>query len=169
VITNGLDVTANYRLRAGGLGNFGFTLNSSYVHKYQFQTDEGGVYNNNVGVYSDASTQVVFRWQHNANITWSSGPFAAGLAGHYKTGYHDEGFSSEDSNGFQHKVSAYATFDIYAAYQATKGFGVTAGVRNMFDRDPPFSWNDNTFQAGYDPRYTDPTGRAYYVQGSFVF
>lgn len=171
VITNGMDVTANYRLRAGGLGNFGFVLNSSYVHKYAFQTEEGGQYYNNVGVYSPQSTRVVFRWQHNANVTWSQGPVALGLAGHYKTGYHDEYYDDPDSvgTGYQHKVSAYATFDVYAAYTTAKGLGLTVGVRNMFDRDPPFSWNDNTFQAGYDPRYTDPTGRTYYAQATYSF
>ena len=161
VVTNGMDISAQYRLRAGGVGNFAFTLQSSYVHKYEFQTEEGGVYNNNVGVYADSSSQVVFRWQHNATVNWTQGPFAVGLAGHYKSGYLDEGGGR--------KVSNYATFDLYGSYQMPKGFGLTVGVRNVFDRDPPFSLNDNTFQAGYDPRYTDPTGRAYYVQGTYSF
>ena len=50
-----------------------------------------------------------------------------------------------------------------------KGFGVTIGVRNLADRNPPLSYQTNTFQAGYDPRYTDPIGRTYYVRGTYSF
>jgi iron complex outermembrane receptor protein len=42
-------------------------------------------------------------------------------------------------------------------------------VRNVFDQDPPFSNQGATFQVGYDPRFTDPTGRAYYARATYNF
>jgi len=35
-------------------------------------------------------------------------------------------------------------------------------VKNVFDRDPPFTRQQQSFQVGYDPALTDPTGRFFY-------
>ena len=66
-------------------------------------------------------------------------------------------------------VASYTTFDGYLSWTMPKGFGVTVGVRNMFDRAPPLRFQTQTFQAGYDPRYTDPIGRTLYVRGTYTF
>jgi iron complex outermembrane receptor protein len=42
-------------------------------------------------------------------------------------------------------------------------------VKNLFDRDPPASDQGQTFQVGYDPRYTDAHGRTYYVGLRYAF
>jgi len=46
---------------------------------------------------------------------------------------------------------------------------LTLGVRNLSDRNPPFSGQAATFQQGYDPRFADATGRVYYLRGSYSF
>ena len=69
---------------------------------------------------------------------------------------HKTGYIDQDPD---FRVASYTTFDGYLSWAMKKGFGITAGVRNMFDRNPPLSYQIQTFQAGYDPRYTDPTGR----------
>jgi iron complex outermembrane receptor protein len=46
---------------------------------------------------------------------------------------------------------------------------LTLGIRNLTDRDPPFSNQSDVFQANYDPRFTDPTGRTYYARASYRF
>jgi iron complex outermembrane receptor protein len=161
--TNGIDLSASYKLRAGGMGNFGFQLNSTYVQKYEYQNSEGGEWHQNVGVYS--GTGPVFRWQHNASVNWTGGAFAAGMVAHYKSGYADDPSNAPDG----YKVGSYTTFDAYGSWGAPKGFGITFGIRNLFDRAPPLSYQTQTFQAGYDPRYTDPTGRTYYLRGSYTF
>ena len=40
---------------------------------------------------------------------------------------------------------------------------ITAGVRNLFDRDPPTTNQNQSFQVGYDPTYADPRGRFCYL------
>lgn len=162
--TNGVDLSANYRIKAGAWGQFGMTLNSTYVQKYEYQNSEGGVWNQSVGVYSGKFP--AFRWQHNATLNWNSGgAFGAGLAAHYKSGYIDSAVAPV--TGFQ--VTSYTTWDSYISWTAPKGFSVTAGIRNMFDRTPPLTYQTQTFQAGYDPRFTDPTGRTYFVRGAYAF
>ena len=169
--TNGIDLSAKYGLAAGSLGKFNFGVQSTWVHKYELQTLSGGQYYDNLGKFIPQSNQVVFRWQHNAEVNWQRGDWTIGAAGHYKSSYSDL-YDNTDADGNDigvHKVSAYTTFDFYASFVPAKGFGLTVGVKNAFDRDPPFSNQDTTFQAGYDPRYTDPTGRAYYVRGTYTF
>lgn len=157
--TNGADLSANYRLRVPEVGTFSLAMNSTYVHKYEYQTSEGGEWHQNVGVYSGSGP--IFRWQNTTNLTWARGAWSAGLTGHYKTGYVDQDPSWH--------VASYTTFDTYVAWNQRKGFGITAGVKNLADRTPPLSYQDAAFQAGYDPRYYDPLGRTYYVRASYSF
>ncbi|MDB5962394.1 MAG: tonB-dependent Receptor Plug domain protein [Massilia sp.] len=157
--TNGVDLSAIYRMRTNTYGSYNFQLNSTYVHKYEYQNSAGGEWHQNVGIYS--GTGPVFRWQNNFALNWNMGNWGAGLAGHHKTGYIDQ-----DPD---YKVASYTTFDSYLSYTMKKGIGITAGLRNMFDRQPPISYQTETFQAGYDPRYADATGRTVYVRASYSF
>jgi len=159
VKTNGVDLSANYRLRTAAYGNYTFGMNSTWVHKYEYQNDEGGEWHKNVGVYSGAGP--VFRWQNTANLMWNKGSLSAGLTAHYKSGYVDVDPTNH--------VASYTTLDTYVSWAQKKGFGITAGVRNLADRQAPLSFQDSQFQSGYDPRYTDPLGRTYYVRASYSF
>lgn len=159
VKTRGIDLSINYRLRTTDLGTFAVVTNSTYVNKYEYQSAEGGEWKQNVGVYS--GTGPIFRWQHNVTLNWNSGIFAGGLSGHYKSGYIDQ--------DPEFKVASYTTFDAFGSVNATKNVTLTAGVRNLLDREPPLSYQTTTFQAGYDPRYADAVGRTVYVRGSYKF
>lgn len=159
IITNGLDLSANYRLRSAAYGNFTFASNTTYVHKYEYQNSEGGEWHQNVGVYS--GTNPVFRWQSTNNLVWNKNAYSAGLTAHYKSGYIDQDPTNH--------VASYTTFDTFVAWTQPKGLGLTVGVRNLFDKDPPLSYQDATFQAGYDPRYTDVLGRTFYARATYTF
>ncbi|KQZ53472.1 hypothetical protein ASD92_10655 [Massilia sp. Root1485] len=159
IITNGLDLSANYRLRSHGYGTFSFASNTTYVHRYEYQNTEGGEWHQNVGVYS--GTGPVFRWQSTNNVVWNRDAWSAGLTARYKSGYIDQDPTNH--------VASYTTFDLFGAWQQKKGLGLTVGVRNLLDKDPPLSYQDYTFQAGYDPRYTDPLGRTFYARVNYTF
>jgi iron complex outermembrane receptor protein len=160
--TNGVDITANYRLRTG-VGMFTFGLNSTYVAKFEYQDFRNGPWNQNVGIYS--GTGPVFRWQHTLTGNWSKDAFAAGATLHYKSGYFDVLTKDYGPNN----VSKYVTLDVFGSWKPMKGATLTLGVHNLTDRDPPLSYQTQVFQAGYDPRYTSPVGRAYYVRASYDF
>jgi len=161
VRTDGLDIALGYKANAGALGRFNFGLQSTWVHKYEFQLVPGGQYYQNVGIFSQQGGSPVFRWQHNATIDWNLDPFSVGLAVHHKSGYVDFDPSR--------KVSAYTTEDLYATYAMPKGFSFTVGVKNLADRMPPYTAFTGLFQQGYDPRYYDPTGRTYYGRMTYSF
>jgi iron complex outermembrane receptor protein len=158
--TNGVDLSANYRLRAGTAGDFRFGMQSTYVNKYEYQDYTNGPWNQNVGVFSGVGP--IFKWQHNFSVNWSKAEYTAGMALHFKSGYVDQ-------YGPPDEVASYTTIDVFGSWTPVKAITLTAGVRNIADRAPPLSFQDYVFQAGYDPRFTDPTGRAYYLRGTYNF
>ncbi len=165
--TNGVDLSANYRLRTANTGLFTLGFNGTYVTKFEYQTEAGGQWFQNAGVYgggvalSSGGGGPVFRWTHALSVTWALGPYGLGLVNHYKSGYVD----SDPSN----TVGSYSTWDLFGTWQPTKSIAMTLGVRNLFDTLPPYSNQTATFQVGYDPRYADPTGRTFYVRGTYSF
>ena len=62
------------------------------------------------------------------------GQFGAGLVGHYKSGYVDQDEVS--------RVASYTTFDAFGTWAPTKSWSLIVGVRNLTDRDPPFTMQD---------------------------
>jgi iron complex outermembrane receptor protein len=161
--TNGVDLSAQYRLRTAGFGTYNFTMNSTWIHEFKYQASENGDWNNRLATYSGIGP--VFRWQNTAMVRWNLREFGAGISANYKSGYLDDENAYEDN----HHVPSYTTFDSYVSWTQPKGYAITFGVRNLFDRDPPLSYQEETFQAGYDPRFTSAIGRTYYVRASYSF
>ncbi|MEO8279520.1 MAG: TonB-dependent receptor [Ideonella sp.] len=157
--TKGVDLSVNYNQGLGSMGKVAVGLNSTYVAKYEYQDFKNGPWNQNVGVYVGAGP--VFRWQHAVNVTWGRGDWTVGAVGHYKSGYLDQ----DPSN----TVGSYATMDAFVSWATKKGMSLTFGIKNLTDREPPYSNQGEVFQANYDPRFADPTGRTYYLRGSYKF
>ena len=68
-------------------------------------------------------------------------------------------------------VGSYQTFDLQAAYTGIRNLRLMAGVRNLLDKDPPYTnaGGQVSFQAGYDPQYADPRGRYIYAGLRYSF
>lgn len=156
--SNGVDLSASLRMPTS-VGTFNFGYNGTYVIKYEYQDYQGGPWNQNVGAF--VGTGPVFRWQHNMTGSLKMNSVTLGTAVNYKSGYED----ADPSN----TVSAYVTMDLYGSWQPMKGLSFTLGVRNLFNREPPYSNQTQVFQANYDPRYADPTGRMYYLRAGYQF
>jgi iron complex outermembrane receptor protein len=159
--TNGIDLSAQYRAKTS-YGQWDLALNSTYVSKYEFQDFKDGYWVQNVGTYGES--RPIFRWQHNLTANWRDDAWGAGLAVHHKSGYYD--FDPADHP----RVPSYTTTDLYGSWAPVKALSVTLGVRNLFDRDPPYTNQSDLFQAGgWDSRYADATGRTYYLRATYNY
>jgi iron complex outermembrane receptor protein len=172
VKTDGVDISASYQLRTASAGSFSFTYDGTWVHSYRTQNSPEEALKENVGEYVDSAP--VIRWQHNLGALWRIANLSTRLGLRHKSGYVDQNSPSIVTGGaaFYGNVASYtlvdASFSVAAPFDL-KGMNFTVGVRNLFDRDPPFSNQANRTQRGYEPRLTDPLGRTVFVRASYAF
>ena len=160
VKTDGIDLSLAWRMPKTAGGGLTASVDGTWVHRYDYQNERNGEFIKNVGRYADAVP--VFRWQHTATVAWTGGVWGATVSQSYRRGY-------EDQDPTTNKVSSYSLWNLSGSYTGFKGLTLIAGVKNLLDEEPPFTNQGTLFQKGYDPRYTDPTGRALYLRGSFTF
>jgi iron complex outermembrane recepter protein len=168
--TSGIDVGADWRGGPTSVGRFSASASGTYVLKYdrQFGAQEATV--SNLGRF--LNDQVIQRWRHRVTLGWDYGDVGLSLANSYSSGYTDQNTTYDpvsDSLLPQRKVEAYSLWDLAGSWNATKALKLRAGVLNLLDTDPPFSNQAYYFLAGYDPTYTDPRGRSYYLSLNYSF
>jgi iron complex outermembrane receptor protein len=165
VRTRGLDLSVLYRLPRNDFGNISLSIDGTYVNKYEYQNERGGPFTQNAGRYADASP--VFRWRHNLLLTLVRGDYSFNLTNRYLS--HSEDQNTSVAPEFANKVRHYSTWSLSTTFTGNKMFELTAGIKNLFDKEPPFTNQVTNFQLGYDPRYTDPIGRTVYARLTYKF
>jgi len=181
---SGIDLNANYLVDLG-FGTFKANWSGTYMLKQQYTDGPGLPELTDLGVFGP-DQQVVFRIISNLELSLQTGGWVNTLMTHYKSGYRDEGYSAGSAVVFLAnpdgslgaptafgglKVPSYTTFDWQTAYNIEKHIRLTAGIRNIANKDPPLSLQTGGGgnQSGYDGRYYDPIGRTYYVRGDVKF
>jgi iron complex outermembrane recepter protein len=160
-MTKVVDVTAQWRAPRTAFGNFDFWLNGTYVLKDTFPLP-GGEPQDNVGVYNGT-----VQWRHNASVRWTEGPWSLTLSQRYSQGYVDQNTSV--ASEFHRDVKANSIWTLAGAYTGFAKLTLAAGIKNLRNSDPPFSNQAPNSQTGYDPRFADPVGRAFYLRGTYKF
>ena len=160
--TSGVDVDLNFRGPSTSVGRFAFNLNGTYVGKWRQQLD-------GVHYVVGAGRSVVGaipRWRHYATLYWNYGPWGATLAQVYSSGY-TEVNPSQPKN--ERRVGSYDIWNLQGTYGGFRNSMLTLGIKNLFDRDPPFSNQNAQGLVMFDPRYADPRGRLFYAQAAVSF
>lgn len=164
ITTNGLDLSSNYTLRTSK-GNFRFGLEGTWITQYRLQEYKGATWLNLRGQFNSGN-QPAITWQHELTMDWTYDTWGAGLSNHFLSSYTDE---YADAAGDAIKVGAYSTWNTYGSWKPAKNMTLLVGVRNVFNTNPPFSNQTANWQAGYNPLFSDPTGRAYYARYTIEF
>jgi iron complex outermembrane receptor protein len=155
--TSGVDVDLAWRSSSSPLGLVAFRLNGTYVIDWRLRF--GDV---EIGGPGTSFNGAMPRWKHYAALDWTRGPWSATLAHNFQTGYTEPDFTQCGGDCGQRRVGDSSTWDAQLAYTGWRDVTLTAGVKNLFDRNPPVSYTGSgRFQVGYDPAYADPRGRAF--------
>jgi iron complex outermembrane receptor protein len=162
ITTSGIDVTISARLPTATAGTFGFSLTGTYIDR--FSVDDTGT--GSFDVAGRWALAPVPRWRHYAAINWQLGSWGATLAQLYQDGYVD---ANPNPAIAPRDVSSYSLWNLQGVYTGFRNWSIAAGVRNLFDTDPPFTNQQASQQIGYDPNYGDPRGRAYYLRLTYAF
>ena len=161
VRTSGVDFTAAYAFTTS-MGRTALSYSGTIVNNYEYQRTPTDPYVQNVAKYVDSSP--ILRGQHVFGVDHKMGKLGVNLSVRHKTGYEDQNAGGEGNT-----VGAYTLTDLGLNYQVMKGLTVAGGVKNLFDVEPPFSNQGTVFQKGYDPRLTDPVGRALWLRMGYSF
>jgi len=163
--TAGFDINPTYTAKTD-YGTFKFSVDATYVTKFRFQEYTNGPIINEVGGFNQGNLPVI-RYQHQANLDWTFANFGAGLSNHFTDHYTDE---YVDASGNQRTVASYSIWSAYGSYKPIPPLTLILGIKNIADTIPPFSnQTASNFQTGFNPNYSDPIGRSFYVNARYTF
>jgi iron complex outermembrane receptor protein len=117
------------------------------------------------------------KWKHSAFITYKKGDWSGLFQNIYRHGYKDQVLPGVASGrvvptNYDPDVKAYSIFHASATYSGIKNLTLTAGIKNLFDKDPPFAitYDSNTGAgSSWEPRVADPRGRALTLMANYKF
>ena len=174
--TKGLEVGVKSGFNAGGarwLASFDLSYllekKSRLIANAPFSASEVGVFTR--------SGDLGIRWKHTASITRAAGDWAATVSQVYRGGYADyiiPGIANGtvQAANWNPIVRPYEVFNLSVAYSGFKNLTLTAGMKNIFNQDPPFSVtydSDTGAGSSWEPRVADPRGRSLQLRAEYKF
>jgi len=119
------------------------------------------------------------KWKHTATVAFKKGDWSTALYNAYRAGYKDQVLPGV-ANGlvtpanYQQKVDPYSILhaSISYRYSGIRHLTLSAGVKNIFDQDPPFAitYDSNTGAgSAWKPRVAGPRGRSINLFASYKF
>jgi len=167
-IARGVDVTLNLTGRLGA-GKWVAGLDGTYMDSFRSRIFTTQPYTETVGKWN--SRDLFVRWKHQASFTYTQGVWSGTVSQSYTAGYKDEVPAGTVPPGFDPDVKSYIVYNLGATYTGFKNTSITAGIKNLFNTDPPFTAHNVDFAAGagWDTRVADPRGRAFNILLKYTF
>ena len=157
LLTSGYDVSAGYRSEPAAVGRFSVGLEGTFYTRSMAITYFGEEHSA-LGTYINGF--VIPRWRHELTFGWERGPCTFTLSQSFSGGYTDE---NKMPDGSMRRVGSTILWDSQIAYDVSKMLTLRLGARNLFDRNPPFSNQNDYAQPNYSPITDDPRGRFVYA------
>jgi len=172
----GIDVNASYSLGLNNWGALNFNIVGTYILSSKFSNPLTSY--DCAGFYGEQCGQPDTKWRHRARLTWQTGFDATfSLAWRFVGKSEIDDASSNPNlgnpdaletwrmNGVD-KLDSESYFDLVASYPVTSKLGLTLGVNNLFDEEPPLL--PSLSSTGYTSTY-DPLGRFAFVRLAYTF
>jgi len=169
----GFDFDTKFRFNAGEVGRFTVGYSGTYFTKYDTENLDGS-FSPNINLVNGNTGGLIPRLKTYLSVTLARGPWAFTVAQNWQNGYEDLPGTLEDPSDPAFKarrVGAYEIYDAQVQYTGVKNLSMTFGMKNVFNRPPPYSnaGGQTSFQSGYDPQYADPRGRFAYAVLTYSF
>jgi len=166
------DITGRYRF---GFGNLTATLNGTRMLKADYTTPGTSNQWTNSLDYFGINNAVTFKNIVRLAVSLDTGSLGNTVIANYRNGYTDaeatvRNTATNANELLRMEVPSFTTFDWQARWRFNDALTLRAGVKNLFDREPPLSLRASSgHQVGFDPRYADPLGRQAYLLGNYKF
>ena len=165
----GIDLSFTARSGASEFGTFGLSMQGTYLLKWQQQLEPNGVYYDALGNYSTDLGFPAMRWKHVIMANWNYGAWGVNVFNRLSSKYKDQNQTEFGGEFDDNTVGGNSVWDLTGSWTGVKGLTVSAGILNLFDERAPFSNQGTTFQVGYDPRFSSPLGRQFFVRLGYEF
>ena len=175
-ITKGVDINARLNGRLTD-ARWSVVLDGTYLLEKKSRLISSAAFGaSEVGNFTRAG-DLGLRWKHTLTGNYTRGVWTGTLQNVYKSGYTDAVLPGV-ANGsivpanWNPKVKPYSLWNTSVSYTGVKNLGVTIGVKNLLDKDPPFSaaYDGNTGAgSSWEPRVADPRGRSYTLTLDYKF
>ena len=113
------------------------------------------------------------KFKYNAFASYQRDGFSLTFTQIYRSGYRNFALpASATRPDYNPRVKRYITYNLSAAQRIADGLTLVAGVRNLFNADPPFAitYDSNTGAgSSWEPRDTDPRGRSFTMSAEVKF
>lgn len=117
------------------------------------------------------------KWKHNLFLTYGQDRWSVSLSQIFRKGYRNQQLPGVAAGlitppDLVRTTRDYVIYNASATWRPFERLEVTAGVKNLFDRDPPFAIAyDSSTGAGssWEPRVADPRGRSYTLLVEFRY
>jgi iron complex outermembrane receptor protein len=163
--TSGVDVDARLRFPGTAIGNVTLRNSTTYYMSVKNRLSGGDAWDNYNGTY------VYPRYRNVFSATTEYGPWTLNAALRSVGGFWDTDQPYPIPAGTR-KVASDHEVDAQASYAGFKGWTLTGGIKNLFDRMPPFSnqnASSNSYsQLGFAELYT-ARGRFFYMSANYKF
>jgi iron complex outermembrane receptor protein len=164
VVTDGFDLSGNYVL-ATDYGKFRVNLESTFVTGYRLTEYPGGPALSLAGQFNQGNEPVI-RYHHVLMFDWTYQQWGAGLTNYFTEHYHDY---NTDAAGDILTVGNYSIWNGYVSYKPIPPLKLLVGINNLADTNPPFSNQEQNWQAGYNTLFSSALGRTFYGRITFDF
>ena len=175
-ITRGIDVGAKVNGKLGP-GKFLASLDGTYlIDKKSRLVGSAPFGDSEIAVFSRAG-DLGLRWKHAASFTYSQGDWSGTLSQLYRSAYKDAVLpgvanGSVSPPNLNPTVASYTLYNVSTTYTGFKNLSLTFGIKNLLDKDPPFTaaYDTNTGAgSSWEPRVADPRGRSFTFLVSYNF
>jgi len=172
--TSGWDVDVKTRFNFAELGKLAVELNGTYVSVWKQQNYKGGPFVSYIGTAGNGgSVQPHPRWQHTLTFDYGLGPWGATLENVFVQGWTEsaELVAANVGPSVDYHVKDSSRWNLSGTYTGVKNLTIRVGVKNLFDKEPPFTAVSSygSHAAGYAASFVDPRGRFYYAALSYKF
>jgi len=174
--TQGIDVTMALRGEAWG-GSWRAGLDGTKILEKRSKVAPSLPFGpSEVGAFTFAG-DLGLEWKHNAFFSFTRGDWSASFSQLYRSGYRNQELPGVTAGivsppAVDRRVDSYITHNASVTWRGIDGLSVTAGIKNLFNEDPPFAitYDSNTGAGStWEPRVADPRNRSFTLLAEYRF
>ena len=162
---SGLDFDGKLSFRRTAIGNVTVRDFVTYYFTNKTRDAADAPWEDDNGMYA------MPRWRNTLVVTAESGPWAVSTGLRTTSGFYDQTAAAPVKPGTK-RVASHSEVDLQGGYTGIKNLQLTLGIKNLFDRMPPFSLvnasSNGYSQMGFAELYTN-RGRFFYGTVAYKF